>query len=667
MTFVQFFRSLDPLIQGWCALLVALFVVSLVWMVSEWVSVRRTILRARDLFHPHRQKSADERRYGRALDTIDEVRQAAAKPGSESLSWWPHVHDAVEKYESPDGKEGYFITSPIEDLVTLDDVTRGYAWSVYHAVPGILTSLGLLGTFVAILLGLQGLQMNSTSGTVVGLDNLISNLSGKFLTSIIALALSVVFLFVELVFAQPSLRRARLSLVGVLQDVFPFLSASRVMLDLQRESVKQSRAMANISSDVVEKFANIFVGDLAPALASTLSGSMASQLQTEMGPTLSELTRTMRELESTVKGLEQSKQESVVGELRGLLGSLESSLRATLQQMAEQFQAALTGSTQDQFGALAETIKGSASVVHDMNTNFTLLQSTLQAVVEEARTTTSAQMHAGAEQTQRLNALVEGLMVRLNDTASQNYQQLTATLTSVVTDLSDRVTKLSEELTQTVSAATSQSQQAASETMKKAGDWSAYTSHQLAELVAALQRKSEDFDRAGQTLLAAQATLKATLDQNNQALGSLGRAAAEVKAYTEGLAGIRVQVAEGQAEQTRLATISRESVLKLTDAAARQEQFLDKYKASVEQYQQAFSQVDAHMGAILGTMLDRLQQYNTSVEQNFRSIVESANSVMPRMANVLKASTDELKEHLDELNEVLDKGTTRIAEARVAR
>jgi len=657
MSFVQFFRGLDPLIQGWCILLIALFLVALSSMVIQCITVRRSILHARSIFAPSKQANAEERRYGRPLAAIDKIRQAATRLNTTATSWWRHVEDAVEKYESPDGKEGYFITAPIDDLVTLDDVTRGYASPVYHAIPGILTSLGLLGTFVAILLGLQGLQMNSTNGTVVGLDNLISNLSGKFLTSIIALALSVLFLFVELVLAQPVLRRARLSLIGALHDAFPYLSPSRVMLDLQRESVKQSRAMANISADVVDKFANLFVGDLAPMLASTLSGSMASQLQTEMGPTLNELTTTMRELESTVKGLEQSKQESVVGELRGLLGSLESSLRETLQQMAEQFQAALTGSTQDQFGALAETIKGSAGVVQDMNTNFTLLQSTLQAVVEEARSTTSAQMNAGAEQTQRLNALVEGLMVRLNDTASQNYQQLTGTLTAVVTVLSDRVTKLSEDLAQTVASATAQSQQAASDTMKKAGDWSAYTNHQLSELVAALQRKSEDFERAGQTLLAAQAVLQATLDQNNQALGALGRAAGEVKAYTEGLAGIRVQIAEGQTEQTRLAAISRESVLKLTEAAAKQDQLLTQYDASVRQHQQAFGQIDTHMGAILSTMLDRLQQYNRSVEQNFRSIVESANNVMPRMANVLKASTDELKEHLDELNDVLGNGT----------
>jgi hypothetical protein len=644
-------------------------VIAVVVMVVQWASVRRAIRHAVNAVGVSKTSRPEERRFGRPLRAVDELRTRIDKlqrPGEPRPLWWARVNDAVEKYESPDGTEGYFVTQPVDELVGIDDLTHGYSWSVYHAMPGILTSLGLLGTFIAILLGLSGLQMNSTSGTVVGLDNLISNLSGKFLTSIIALALSVLFLMVELMLIQPRLRKERLRFLHALNEALPYLSASRVMLDVQRESVKQSRALSNISSDVVDKFANVFIGDLAPALASGLSSSMANQLQSEMGPTLDQLSATMKDLGASVQRLEQSKQDSMVGELRGLLSSLEVSLRETLQQMAERFQEALTGSTQDQFGSLAETIKGSASVVQDMNTNFTLLQSTLQAVVEEARSTTSAQMHAGAEQTERLNALVEGLMVRLNDTASQNYQQLTGTLTAVVSDLSDRVTKLSEDLAQTVGTATAQSQQVAADTMKKAGDWSASTSQQLADLIGLLERKSVDFDHAGQTLLAAQATLKATLDQNNQALDAMGRAASEVKAYTEGLVGIRTQLVEGQKEQARLATISRESVLKLTETAAKQEQFLAQYDASLKQYEHAVKSVDGQVGAILSTMLDRLQQYNRSVEQNFRSIVESANDVMPRMANVLKASTDELKEHLDELNSALEQGATRIANARAA-
>jgi archaellum component FlaC len=334
--------------------------------------------------------------------------------------------------------------------------------------------------------------------------------------------------------------------------------------------------------------------------------------------------------------------------------------------MGRQFQTALTGSTKDEFGQLAGIISTSASVVEQMNSNFVLLQGTLQQVVAEARSTTSAQMAAGAEQTQRLNSLVEGLMVRLNDTANQNYEQLTGTLTHVVTELSDRVTRLSEELVTSVSTAAERSQSAAAGTMQQAGEWSAQTSKQLADILANMDTKSAQFDRAGQTLLAAQATLQATLDRNNTALEALGKAAGEVRAYTTGLAGIQRQIDDGQKSQVQLATISQQSVAKLAEAAARHDQFLQQYEATFQRYRYAFEGLDAQVGQILETILERLQQYNRSVEANFRLIVESANNVMPRMAQVLKSSTDELKEHLDELNDVLEKGATRIANSRGA-
>src|SRR2546421_241 len=83
---------------------------------------------------------------------------------------------------------GFFVTERVDESVGSAPV-GGEGWLVFaHAVPGVLTSLGLLGTFVALLIGLYGLQKN-LDGTWA-IDPLVSNLSGKFVTSIVALALS---------------------------------------------------------------------------------------------------------------------------------------------------------------------------------------------------------------------------------------------------------------------------------------------------------------------------------------------------------------------------------------------------------------------------------------------------------------------------------------------
>src|SRR5207237_215971 len=129
-------------------------------------------------------------------------------------------------------------------------------------------------------------------------------------------------------------------LVRAVGRTLPLLTEARILLDIQRQSIKQSTALGHISADVVDKFAHVFREDLAPLFAAGISSSMANQLHAEMGPTLEDLRGAMQALTATVERLEQTKQESVVGELRGLVDSLESTLRDTLGDMGRQFQQA---------------------------------------------------------------------------------------------------------------------------------------------------------------------------------------------------------------------------------------------------------------------------------------------------------------------------------------
>ncbi|MGE3538027.1 MAG: hypothetical protein AB7N91_11420 [Candidatus Tectimicrobiota bacterium] len=65
----------------------------------------------------------------------------------------------------------------------------------FAAVPGMLTSMGLLCTFVAILVSL--LEVRLVNEQFQGLDTLLGGLSGKFLSSITALGVATIFLASE--------------------------------------------------------------------------------------------------------------------------------------------------------------------------------------------------------------------------------------------------------------------------------------------------------------------------------------------------------------------------------------------------------------------------------------------------------------------------------------
>jgi hypothetical protein len=636
--------------------LCALFLLSAIAMLRQAFRGARELAAGKALLEEVPPASKMERTHGRTLESIELLREKCALLPPRSASWWTPVDEAIQRYESPDQRVGYFLLTPARELLAPDDIVdKYYSGSRWQVIPSLLTSLGLLGTFAALLWGLHGLTADRATNVVQGVPELIENLSGKFVTSVVALLLSVIFMCLDTFVCQKVLAAAAGAALRKVEELLPHLSPSRILLDVQRQAVKQTVHLSNISADVVDKFSNVFKTDLGPLLTSGMSASVATELKAELVPVLQRVGEVMQDLTATIARLETGKQESILGELRGLTSALETSIRDSLAEMGRQFQSSLTASTRDEFGALGEVVKGSAGVLGQMTAGFASMEGTLRAIVEEAHNSTSSQRQASVEQTERLNQLVEGLMLRLNSAASQNFEQVGAMLTHVVSELSTKVTGLSEDLVRTVKASASETQVVAQTTLEKAGSWSAKTSEQLGTLLRAFEAKTVDFDKAGSTLLEAQGVLHATLQQNNEALRALGAAAGGVRTYTEGLAGLQAKLDEQGRVQTHVLSLSRESIAKLTEAAQRHGEFLDQYRAVFGQYKGVFDGLDAQLARTLTTILEKLAAYNRAVEENFKAIVASANDVIPSMAASLRDATDELREQLEELTDTLVK------------
>lgn len=104
--------------------------------------------------------------------------------------------------------------------------------SLAEALPGWLTAIGLLTTFVAILLGLQGVKV-LTNLEVRGIGGLVNGLSGKFFSSIIALSCAISITITHY-FVSGSTQLRWLRLVDRLQALLPHLSIERIFLEMVR-------------------------------------------------------------------------------------------------------------------------------------------------------------------------------------------------------------------------------------------------------------------------------------------------------------------------------------------------------------------------------------------------------------------------------------------------
>lgn len=588
---------------------------------------------------------------GMSRSARDRFGVAAEKTPGVAGEWLRRVDRDLERYEPGLGTEGWYLTRPVSEVLPFEAAAAGvYEREAHDGVPGILTSLGLLGTFAAILLALVGLRVNPETNTVNGIDALIEGLSGKFISSVAALLASLVFVMFHR-YRERQVHRAYRMLASELSRV-PYLSANRVLLDIQRQGLDHSVSLSNISSDLVNSFVTTFNAEITPAFA----GSVAEQL----APALDRLAETMSGLSVTVGRLEDSKQESVVGELRGLTESMQQAIDASLRDMGRQFSESLSGSASGQFDNASQALAASAEVLREMNTQFTGMQAALGTIIEEARSSTESQLVAGRDQTAAMARLMEGLMERLNTSAQQNMDAVAGALTGVVGDLSSRVGALSADLVQRVGEATEKSQAVAGEVVENADRWSSVTQEKLERLLESIEARSQDFERAGTLLLSAHGSLKDTLQQNQQALAAMGQAAGQVKSYSEALAGVGRSTESVQKQQAQTAVQVAEAVAQLRLASERNQLLLNQYSSVFRQSEETFAQLDERIGTVLQTILARINDYNGAVENNFRAIVSVANDHVPRMADTFQNQVAALGEQMEELIEAMEGANRRL-------
>jgi DNA repair exonuclease SbcCD ATPase subunit len=288
-----------------------------------------------------------------------------------------------------------------------------------------------------------------------------------------------------------------------------------------------------------------------------------------------------------------------------------------------------------------------------MNDGFVSMQGTLHGLIEESRRTTELQMAAGSERAESLNRLVEGLLVRLNESASQNASHVQGVLATVVGDLSTRVTALSEDLVEKVGAATAASQAAAADTVRQASASSSRTAEEVATLVEELRSRVQDFESASATLRDTQAFVQRTLEQNTTGLRAMHDAAAKVEMLSTALAGTATSVSRAQETQLRTAEAARGQLAKLEEMSRQHDELLRGYDHALGNARDLFTQLDDRLGATLDLILDRVQQYNGGVERNFEAIMKQVNETMPTMGNLLHSATDELREQVEELADTI--------------
>ena len=481
-----FLNHISKVIWAFCAFVTIVFV----WQwIAMWLARNRLQKHLRSLTAALRgltDANPRESRHGLTAEKLDEFRVTLAKLEGLPKEWWTRIDHTIALYVNQEEEEGWFLTERARTLLPFDVVVaQNFHAATFGAIPGILTGLGLTGTFIAILLALYGVHYDelNTVKPVSGMEGLINGLSGKFLSSIIALLLSIAFTLREKAIAR-SLRRSYDTFVSAISDAIPHLSTSRILLDIHRFSAKQTVSVSNISSEVVDRLTNAFNNRVVPGLASGMSSGVAEKMEDLLSPTMDRMVGSLDSLQAAIVRLESQKQDSVTGEFERMAKALEQSISQALSNMGREFRDALSGSARDEFGNVQGTLEATRHVISEMNAQFVQMQTALSVIIAKAEETTTDQLKTGREQTEALSALMHGLMNKLQETAELNISSVQTQLTRVVSDLTEKVTGLSIDMMDAAKDMASHSQQSASTIIEKTDAWSEATAKRLEALLA---------------------------------------------------------------------------------------------------------------------------------------------------------------------------------------
>jgi K+-transporting ATPase A subunit len=124
---------------------------------------------------------------------------------------------------------------------------------------------------------LTGLHVSSSNNTetVVGIKELIEGLAGKFVSSIIGLALSIAFVLIERKWCERRLSNAYEDLLEATSRLIPALTATRIQLDVHTVAARQNESLENLNSRIAAFLSMVSVAnESVPRMAAALAGDV---------------------------------------------------------------------------------------------------------------------------------------------------------------------------------------------------------------------------------------------------------------------------------------------------------------------------------------------------------------------------------------------------------
>lgn len=600
----RFMHQIPPYIWGLLFVLLTLVLYMLFKMWSQSRSLRAAFNAMSDLVGEGEEQHGLGR--GISLSHLEEIRIRAEQMPLHLRQWWHRIEHHLEAYQGSGQSREYFLARPARDVLPEGELFEAmYHGSQYQALPGIVTSIGLAGTFAAILIGLFFVTYNPSDPTqpVRGIDKLINNLSGKFASSLVALLLSIFFVFFEKR-AEKRIRVAYDRLITRIEDALPLLTPVRVLVDLQASAAKQEVALREISSDMVDRFKAAFTTEINPAL----SHQFSQNLMTELQPTLVRMTESLGSLTGVIRTLETSKNDTLLRDLTAMVKAMHGSLLEGLQGMGTEFHQALAGSARLDLEQMHESLAASRMVLDQLNS-------------------------------------------RLNDMGSKMVESLGVFQLGAQQQTEDAISRIGV----MANKAQEESSRAVEESIASLQAVLTQASSEVSVLIGTVGEGARDFARASQRLVEIQHHLQENLAEQGSAIeeatGVWEGLRAASRSFNDAITGANTLVVNQGATVRQMVDLSKDLTLLQKGSAS----VVQEYRVALQSTQAGLGSLDQDLVRAFDGIHAGMRVWTEGVESSLQSLTTHTNQHMATISMAFSRQIEELTDKLSEFNEALDR------------
>lgn len=493
---------------------------------------------------------------------------------------------------------------------------------LYQAVPGYLTGLGILGTFIGLVAGIYlaggGLAASSSEDARRALSYLLSGASVAFLTSVAGLLSSLLFSVAE--------KRAA-------YDLDKLVAAWNGSLDRRLERVTQEQLMAEQLHEAIEQRKQLerFNTDLAISIATALE----ERLNSRFSPGLNTLVTELQGLRGQQTEFGKNLVTAVTSNVREVSGAAGDQMRELAETMG-----GLVHTLRESVGVLAtgqaEMVQSFQGVVRRLESGYSESASALTSEMKQAFERLAGVLEsAGAAASRDVKTAGDDLARTVAQVAGQLLEQMeraggaaAGQLTHASTQLTADVTAAGAKAGSALSAAASESAQAltsaAAEAAKVFRDSSALVGVNASKFNDAASRV--EALQSGNT--AAMSELQTMLRDFREAHGAFR---ASVQPLAEAVATLRTVSTSLEAQ----VSAGRDVHGAFAAAAASIKVAQDQMHTTWRQYEDRFAGMDEALGAILTDLTQSAKAHSDVVKDLVMGLDSSFGKSLGQLSGVL--------------------------------